>query len=278
MNDKAQIIDLPSPKSGAIFSYLVLSDLHDFAMCEKSFELIIKYFSEIPIEQRRIVLLGDILDFPFLMSKSPEFKQAKKLKDFDDYFVTELQKTYAWFFNFFGIIRNLVTAPDRILYLLGNHEGRAYRNEIRDFFPHAYMPWLNLYRQLKVEELGYIMRPYNTWARISADTMPDLMLTHGTYCGANPIKKHFDVAHSSVMFGHTHEYGVTSFKNVEQTVIGYNNPCLCMIDPGPKYLEGKPHNWSKGASIINQTKEAYFVNTLLIQDEKLITPDGRLFK
>ena len=99
------------------------------------------------------------------------------------------------------------------------------------------------------------------------------MLTHGVYCGANPIKKHADVARCSVMFGHTHERGVRSFKNVDGTFMGFNNPCLCNTQP--KYMEGRPHNWSVGFSTIQVTDEAFYVNQFTIHDGVLLDAHGR---
>ena len=273
-----RIYSLPKPKNNEVLSYLVLSDLHDFALDTKAYDLIIRYFKQTPIKQRRIILLGDILDFPFLMDKNPAYKQAKRESDFDGYFVPEMEAALTWWYSFFEDLVKLVKKPEYIHYMMGNHEDRANRAKFRAILPHAYAPWFDLRKQLKVKELGFNYYDYNTWLKIASSSMPNLLLTHGFLCGNNPIKKHHDIARTSCLFGHTHEAGMQSFKSINKTVISYNNPCLCLINPGPKYMEGRPHNWSTGATFINQSKNSYFVNTLITQNDTLITPTGELLK
>ena len=76
------------------------------------------------------------------------------------------------------------------------------------------------------------------------------------------------------MFGHTHERGARSFKTIDGTFMGFNNPCLCSTQP--RYMEGRPHNWSVGFSTIQITEEAFYVNQFTItEDGALYDQNGR---
>ena len=146
------------------------------------------------------------------------------------------------------------------------------RHDFQSFLLVEYAHMFDLKKQLKLEERGIQFIEYNDWLKISTEA-GDLMLTHGVYCGANPIKKHVDVARTSVMFGHTHERGVQSFKNVNGTFMGFNNPCLCNLQPN--YMEGRPHNWSVGFSTIQITEEAFYVNQFTTHNGVLYDAHGR---
>lgn len=259
------------PKSIQTLSILVLSDIHSEFMDKDAFYTAMRFFSQTPKKRRRIFLLGDILDFEGFVTKKESYKAAKKFKDFDDYFVPEAEKEYKWFDWFLSELTKLVD-PEHIVFFEGNHEQRLRRDDFKKFLLIEYEHNFDLQKRLKLEERGIQFIAYNDWLKISTKT-GDLMLTHGIYCGANPIKKHVDVARCSVMFGHTHERGVRSFKTVEGTFMGYNNPCLCGTQPN--YMEGRPHNWSVGFSTIQVTDEAFWVNQFTTHNGVLYDVHGR---
>ena len=241
-------------------------------MDKEAFYTAMRFFERSPKKRRRIILLGDILDMEFLHAKSESFKRARKNKDFDGYFQPEVEKEWLWWAAFYKEIREYVYEDSHIWYVSGNHESRVNRDVFTKFMMHDYAHWFDLESRIKEVAPGITFVEYNDWLRIST-TSGNLMLTHGIYCGANPIKKHADVAKCSVMFGHTHERGVVSFKTVEGTFMGYNNPCLCGTQP--KYMEGRPHNWSVGFSTITVTNENFWVNQHTVIDGVLYDANGR---
>ena len=252
-------------------SVLVLSDIHSEYMDVDAFFTAMRFFAMTPKKRRRIILLGDILDFEAFVTKKASYKIAKKFKDFDGYFVPEAQKEYEWFEWFLSELVKLVDY-EHITFVEGNHEERLRRHDFKSSILIEYAHNFDLVKQLKLVERGIQFIKYNDWLRISTAS-GSLMLTHGIYCGANPIKKHVDVARTSVMFGHTHERGVTSFRNVDGTFMGFNNPCLCNLQPN--YMEGRPHNWSVGFSTIQITDEAFYVNQFTTHNGLLYDAHGR---
>jgi len=267
-----KITSFDKPKRVNTLSLLVLSDIHSTYIDQASFETALRFFLQTPKKRRRIVLLGDVLDFEAFVTKSETYQAAKKFKDFDGYFVPEVEKEWAWWEWFLAELMPLVSDYNDIWFFEGNHEERLRRPHFTKFMLHEYAYLFDLKKQLKIEERGINFIPYNDWVKISTAS-GDLMLTHGVYCGANPIKKHVDVARCSVMFGHTHERGVTSFKTVEGSFMGFNNPCLCTTQP--RYMEGRPHNWSVGFSTIQITDEAFYVNQFTTHKGVLYDAHGR---
>ena len=253
-------------------SILVISDLHSEYMDYASLQTALRFFAITPKKRRRIFLLGDIFDMEFLVDKIEAYKRAKKAKDFDGYFVPEIEKEYAWWDWFLKKIIPLVNDYNCITFFEGNHEERLHRPRFNDFMLAEYSSMFNLPVQLRLYDLGINYIEYNDWLKIETE-QGALALTHGIYCGANPIKKHVDVARCSVMFGHTHERGVRSFKTIDGTFMGYNNPCLCGTQP--KYMAGKPHNWSVGFSTIQVTEQAFWVNQFTTYNGLLYDAHGR---
>ncbi len=258
-------------ENNEILSILVISDLHSEHIDLEAFGATLRFFEKTPRKQRRIFLLGDILSMDAFMSKSDAFKMAKKAKDFDGYFVPEAMKEFDWWHSLMKLLLSVVDKPEHITKFCGNHLQRLERRDFTKFMLVDYAHNFNIEKQLKIKEYGINYIKYNDWLKIETKS-GDMMLTHGVYCGANPIKKHADVAKCSVMFAHTHELGLTSFKTVNGTFIGYNNPCMC--DMRPEYMEGKPHNWSIGFSTIQVTSKKFYVHQHQIIDGEIIDACG----
>lgn len=269
-----KVYELPRPEKGEIFSYLHFSDVHSEYVDRNALKIALKVFQFIPIKQRRIILNGDILDIKFAYQKCEKFKMHIKHFSWDEYFIPEMMKEVIWFEEFYDLLRRYVLDEKSIYYLLGNHEQRLERKGFIDKCPADLKHNFDLRSALKSDLRKLRVLNYNDWFSIKVNKQPDLHFTHGYYCGMNPIKKHFLDAHCSVMFGHTHETGIQSFKNVGETIIGYNNPCLC--ETSPEYLEARPQNWSVGFSIINVTEDNYWVQIFNVINNKLILPTGEL--
>jgi len=277
----AKIYDLPTPGKNEKITYLTISDLHSLKCDPVAMEKIFQAFQFVPIRERRIILLGDILDISFLYSKDPIFQKAMKSKDWD-YFIEEATKEKIWFDEFYQRIRKLVINDEYIVFALGNHEERLTRSYFLPHIPHSLLHNFAMPDIAEAEKRKIKIIDYNDWFRITTHKSPKLYWTHGQYCGQNPIKKHYLDSvggGGAVIFGHTHEAGMKSFKNLEHTIICYNNPCLCGIDPEtqPSYLEGKSHNWSQGATFATITWDHHFINLLLVKDGELALPTGEIF-
>jgi len=270
-----KVVQLPRPQKGEVFTYLILNDVHDFQSSQRNLDLAYRTFKSVPIEQRRILLLGDILDFPWLMKKNPEFGFAIKTRDFDDFFCPKMDETCGWFDEFYSRLVTLVEpGPDKIFYMQGNHEQRLTRPEFQ--IPMEYKHHFNLFKRLKCEERQIRLFSYNMFWEIEVENESNLLLTHGMYCGANPIKKHVDAVHMPVAFGHTHEVGIRSFKGVNETIIAYNLPCSCIMDP--EYLSGKVNNWSEGFSFLSVDYYNWFLNPFVTKGGSFIAPWGAKFR
>lgn len=217
-------------------------------------------------------MLGDILDCEEFYFKSDEFKRAKKDKDFDGFFVPAIEAEVEFFEKLLDLLRPLVYDYKNIWFFEGNHEERLRRDKFTCFIPDKYHTCFDLPLQLQLKRRGIHFIKYRNWAQISTKS-GNLALTHGDYCGANPIKKHIDVAHMPVLFGHTHEVGRRSFKTLEGNFIGYNNACMC--DQNMPYMENKAHNWSTGFSTIQVTEDNYWVNQFEIKNGVLLDAHGR---
>lgn len=244
--------------------YFFLSDIHSFDMDKKALKVFMKYVLDcgVPPEDRYLILGGDILDCNYLYEKCDNFNRAVKHKDFDDYFIPKVQEEIAWFESLLEELSPIFPTT-RMIFMEGNHEQRAERKKFRKSIPCEYAHWFDWKQSLGLKKKGILHLRYNDWLKIHG-----LYITHGQACGANPIKKHQVMANASVLFGHTHEIGVVSFKNISETYIGYNNPCFCDLEAS--YMENKTHNWSVGFTEINVTPKKAFVNVHNIWNDELI--------
>jgi len=269
-----KVTRIPHGRKSGVISYIVMSDLHEQYVDLKALSLVEQAIDRIPKGQRRIILLGDIFDLEWLCSANPSYQQAQKFKDYDGYFVPEMQASVSWFDRFYDRIRKWVVKPEYIYFMCGNHEGRLYRQKFLYDTPVEYRKWFDLEYQLGCAKKKMRFFRYNTWLKLTPTHAQPLLLTHGQRCGMNVIKKHFLLANAGVMFGHTHELGVAAFHNVEQTIMGYNNPCLCIQEM--PYMEGKVNNWSQGYSELHSSERSNFVLPLNIWNNELIIDGVKL--
>ncbi|MEE8323228.1 MAG: hypothetical protein V3R57_06370 [Candidatus Bathyarchaeia archaeon] len=269
----AVIHDLPCPDVGKTFTYLFLSDIHSHYCDKQALKSILRTFQLVPMEQRRIILGGDILDCEHIYAKSQVYKDRMGRHDWD-YFIEKTEAEGIWFDELYDILRKHVLRNDHIVFMEGNHEQRYRRDHFLKKIPLVLKHNFNLRSIIKADSRGLRVFDYNEWVRLKVSRGVDLYITHGIYCGANPIKKHYLDVKRSVLFGHTHEIGIQSFKDAESTIIGYNNPCLC--DTEPDYLEGRAQNWSVGATFINQTATHIWVHPLVTHQGAVMLPTGEM--
>lgn len=254
-----------------IISALVIGDTHSEYMDVDAFFKILSLVKKIPKIQRRLILIGDIFDMEAFVTKLDSYKEAKRKREFDNYFIPEIKKEYEWFEWFLYEISKYIPT-EHIYFIEGNHEQRLYRPAFKKIIPHDCLYWFDLPCQLKFKKRGIKFIKYNDWLRIK--TLKDkLLITHGQLAGQNPIDKHFKIAHCPIMFGHTHEIGSKSFKTVEKTLVCFNNPCLCGVSP--EYLEGRVTNWNVGFHILTITYENIFIHPFEFRNRNLFDYLGR---
>jgi len=223
---------------------------------------------QVPHSRRRVILNGDILDMEFLHKKNPIFVDNMKAKNFE-FFAEELQKEYNWYRQFEETLLEVVRDRNDISFVMGNHEERVLRPDFYFKVPHAYRHHCEIREQLGFEDRVFV--PYNDWL-----VLGDLYITHGMYCGLNPLKKHYADCHNNLLIGHTHEAGIQSFRGLHQTYITYNNPCLCGTDPA--YLGGRTNNWSVGFTLVHYYKGLTHPQIHTIKDGVCILSDGTVLK
>jgi len=274
-----KIFKLPSPSQGEIFTYVFLSDIHSVHSDPAALDAAIKFISLIPIRQRKVILGGDILDISFIYKTNEAYKKALFSKDWDGYFIPELQIELDWWESFINRIKRFCPFNDSVFFMSGNHESRLSRPQFIDEVPHAYRHNFDLKSILKLEKRGIQFIEHNDFFRLEANKSPACMITHGIYCGANPIAKHvLKETFTSTIFGHVHSIGLQSFKSSTSTIYGISNGCLCYIDKErqPEYLDNKSHDWTQGFTVVNQTVDYLSYSIVPIYDGQIFMSTGEI--
>jgi hypothetical protein len=195
------------------------------------------------IRPQMIVNMGDELDFP-------EISYFRKEKPSENAIVETIYGTR----NHFSWLRE--TFPDaEIWWLPGNHDQR-WSNFLIDKAPEiTVLPDVHLEHILELDEqnikwkerkpkgvslnLGHISVGH--WNQVSK---------HSGYTAKLLVEK---MLHSCVQ-AHTHRLGAHYHTGVDTELVGFENGCLCRLDP---HYEENP-NWQQGFSVINITPEGYF--------------------
>lgn len=135
-------------------------------------------------------------------------------------------------------------------YLKGNHE--VWADMLLEEMP-SLIGLIEPESQLFLKERNYKIAQYNELIQIGR-----LFVTHGIYCGTNPIKKHIDELKSNIIFGHTHTLGMqlSSSPTREIAFSGYNIGCLC--DLSPDYMKNRPNAWTHGFAVGYFYPNCYF--------------------
>lgn len=148
-------------------------------------------------------------------------------------------------------------------FLKGNHE--EWADQLLEEMP-ALEGMIEPAVCLKLNERGYDVHEYNELVKIGR-----LYLTHGIYCGANPIKKHIDELKVNIAFAHTHTLGLYLSPSPAREIAfaGYNVGALC--DLGPDYMKNRPNGWTHGFAVAYFYPNGYFdVQLVRIVDGKFI--------
>ena len=123
-----KITSIPMPSTGQILTYLVLSDIHSIYADMNALDKALKMLMKVEPDNRRIILLGDILDFEFLHGKHPGFIPNVKNKEYEEYFIPLMEDECTWAEMLLGKCKEVVGSFNRIYFAEGNHEERLRRS------------------------------------------------------------------------------------------------------------------------------------------------------
>ena len=184
-------------KNPTMQKWLVLPDVHRPFHNKILWDKIIKYISDNKQNIYGIVLSGDYLDLFTLGSYNEN--SLKNLtgitleSEYDDGIkgLDELD-------NALGKYKKSC----KKYFLYGNHEDRYFREVAKGDNAKYGNSLLSPTEALRLRERGYEVK--ENWKDDFFTLGSYLDVIHGFYCGIHTAKKHLDMTHKSVMFGHTH--------------------------------------------------------------------------
>ena len=136
-------------------------------------------------------------------------------------------------------------------WLRGNHEDRLRRTlwknpkfaSVKAFqFPELF----------HLKDHGFRWKPYGGVLHLGK-----LLVTHGSMVNkhsGSTARAHFDKYGSSVLVGHTHRLGVYYRTNAKGIHAGYENGCLCRLNP--EYVQYP--DWQQGFSVVHVEDDGLF--------------------
>jgi len=236
-----KIFNIDPPSTSKLHHYFIASDWHAEFLHKASFKALLRAADLAPKTRRYLIILGDFLDCDYLFKGDEMHKIYRKtMNGMDDFFVPKIKAECQWANE---ILDHLEKHFEKIYFVEGNHDWRL--EEAHDsWVPPEYRHYFHLESLLHLRKRGMPHIPYNDWIQLG----PKLMLTHGMYASkASALKLHYEASGGhNVIFGHVHRYEVKSFTTINETRQAISLPAMCTIDPAPKYLKGRPHNWSNG--------------------------------
>lgn len=217
--------------------WLIMPDVHRPFHNQIVWDKLISIIAELGDTLTGIVLSGDYLDLFTLGSYNANSLGLLKDITLEDEYADGLQ----------GIEElQAVLHPDTVrIFMYGNHEDRYFR-EVNKLDNAKYGNSLkDPIEALKLKEYGY--KVLTNW-KDDVYTIGNIDLTHGVYCNIHAAKKHLDMNGTSVMFGHTHRWGV----HCNGDELGYNIGCLIDLEsPYFNYMPRMQRNvWTNGFSFI----------------------------
>lgn len=251
--------------------FIIASDWHSEHVHLPSFEILIKLAEKLGVNKTSLIILGDFLDVPYLMKKDEQFQKWSKRADaLDNYFLPKLEEEMSLGNS---ILDRCNGKFKRIVYVEGNHELRLRWFSSQEFCPAAYKFNFCLKTKLKMHERGIEFVEYNDWV----DLGDNLSLTHGMYHGPSALKKHFDAAGKSVMYGHVHSAEVKAFSCRGKTKKAWSLPTMGTLSP--EYLKGAVNPWTNGFALVSLKPNGHFQTHIMeIWDNELILPNGEILK
>ncbi len=213
---------------------VVLSDTHvpfqDKTVCRMALQFIREH------KPGTVHLLGDITDF-YTVSRFA--KKPSRKEDLQQ----DLDKTR----QFLATIREAAGGA-RIIYSEGNHEHRLHRYLESEARALAMLRDLRLEHLLDFQSLKIRFQPQDR-----PYTIGPLLFTHGQlvrkWSGAT-ARGHFEKYGCRGIHGHSHRLGTFYHRDIGDTYGGWENGCLCDLNPdyttAPDWQQGWSVVWSKG--------------------------------
>jgi predicted phosphodiesterase len=142
-------------------------------------------------------------------------------------------------------------------WLGGNHEDRLRRTIWRNP-KFARLESLRFEKLFNLEENGFKWKPYGGLLKLGK-----LVVTHGSTVRQHSgwtARAHYEKLGGSVLIGHTHRLGIYYRTNAHGVHAGYENGCLCRLDP--EYVQFP--DWQQGFSVVHVDDTNRFFNVVQI--------------
>lgn len=266
----SDVYTLPLPKRGKTDIYFIASDWHDQHMDNASFNILIQLASMLPKNKRKLIINGDFVDLPELMERSPDFRMwIKRVDCVEEYFLPAAQFAYEWGNT---ILDKLQETFSEIVFIEGNHDWRIknFRDKYCERFWPQYSHNFSIQKHWNLEKRKIKFVPYNDWLDLGS-----LAITHGCYHGPSALKKHYEAAGKSVIFGHVHQAESKSFTKRGHTESAWSLPCMSTL--APEYMKNRPNSWSKGFGEIRIKANGHFnFYTHQVWDGELVSETGKI--
>lgn len=254
-----------------VHHFVVASDFHSEHTHLPSLNIMLKLAERIGKKKVSIIILGDFLDVPYFMKKDEEFQKWIKRPEAIDQFFLEKYNDEVDIGN--SILDKCSSRFSKMIYMEGNHENRINLFRNSDYCQAGYKHIFNLRNSFKSKERDMAHLDYNDWIDLGVN----LSLTHGMYCGPSALKKHFEAAGKSVMYGHVHSAEVKAFSSRGKTRKAWSLPTMGTLSPA--YLKGVVNPWSNGFAVVSLKPNNHFqVHMMEVWDDQLILPTGEVIK
>ena len=158
-------------------------------------------------------------------------------------------------------------------WLGGNHEDRLRRYLWRNAAKFAKLEALGFESLFGLARYGFRWKPYGGTLNLGRllVTHGSLALKHSGWSG----RAHFEKYGNSVLVGHTHRLGVYYRTNAKGVHAGYENGCLCRLDP--EYVQYP--DWQQGFSVVHVHKNGWFnVNQIPILGRRRFFYGGVMYE
>lgn len=174
-----------------------------------------------------------------------------------------------------GLMAKLRNIKERI-WIGGNHEDRLRRHvwknprlirELDRSSQERLVHALDFDTVFGLGEHGFRWFPYG-----ATQYLGKLLVTHGSMVSKHSgqtARAHMDKYGTSVLVGHTHRGGVFYKRDIRGIHAGYENFCLCRMDP--EYVQNP--NWQQGFSVVHVDEKTGFFNVAQIP----ILPGNKFF-
>jgi len=207
---------------------VVISDVHipfqDKTVCRMALNFISEH------RPAAIHLLGDISDF---YSISRFVKDPSRKEDLQD----DLDQTKV----FLAEVRDAAPSA-RLIYSEGNHEFRLRKYLASEAKALALLRDLRLEHLLSFDQLRIRFQPHDQPYRIGS-----LLFTHGSLIrkwSGDSARAHYEKYGTCVIHGHTHRLGAFYHRDVNDIHAGWENGCLCSLNPDYATAPDWQHGWS----------------------------------